>query len=436
MRSNKLTSYILVAMVLGVITGQAVRELVPDPEWVKSFAANISLLTEIFLRLIKMIIAPLVFTTLVVGIAKMDDIGTVGRIGAKTLLWFVGASAVSITLGMLLVNLFQPGVASGLTLPDAGAVTGLQKSALSLKEFVAHLVPKSVIEAMATNEILQIVVFAVFFGLAAAALGQRTRALIADLDMLAHIMLKVTTFVMNFSPIAVFAAMAAIVARQGLGVLATYGKFIGEFYIGIALLLILLVAAASLVLGRRVLRLVKYLREPTLLAFSTASSEAAFPKTLEQLERFGCSNKVASFVLPMGYSFNLDGSMMFCAFASMFVAQVYGVDMSIGSQVALALTLMITSKGIAGVPRASLVVVAATLPSVGIPEAGLLLLIGIDQFFDMGRTAVNVIGNGIATAVVSKWEGDLQPHAHAEPAAPAKPGAGAGEAPVAEPAVS
>lgn len=366
-----------------------------------------SLMADIFLRLIKMIVAPLVFTTLVVGVAKLGDINSVGRIGGKTLLWFVAASLTSLMLGMILVNLFEPGIAMKLPLPDLSEDTGISKTALSLKDFLYHIFPSSVIDAMAKNEILQIVVFSLFFGVATAAIGEQGKVVINFMDATAHVILKVTGYVMNLAPVAVFGAMAAIIAKQGLGILTTYSIFIGEFYFGLLLLWIILCLVGSVVIGKRIIELIKRVKEPILLAFSTSSSEAAFPKTMELLQKFGCKDKIVSFVLPLGYSFNLDGSMMYMTFASLFIAQSYGIDLPIATQISMLLVLMLTSKGIAGVPRASLVVIAGTLATFDIPEAGLALLLGIDPLLDMGRSATNVVGNSIATAVVSKWENSL-----------------------------
>lgn len=368
-----------------------------------------SVLADVFLRLIKMIVAPLVLSTLVVGVARLGDISSVGRIGGKTLLWFVGASLMSLLLGMILVNFFEPGKAMNLPVPDVAETTGLGGAKLSLKEFLYHVFPASVIEAMAKNEILQIVVFSLFFGVAAGAMGEAAKPVVNFFEVTSHIILKVTGYVMNFAPIAVFGAMTAVIAKQGIGILKTYSIFIGEFYFGLLVLWGVLLLAGITVLGKRAFRLYKIVREPTLLAFSTSSSEAAFPKTMEMLRKFGCSDKIVSFVLPLGYSFNLDGSMMYMTFASLFIAQSYGIDLPIATQVSMLLVLMLTSKGIAGVPRASLVVIAGTLVSFNIPEAGLALLLGIDPLLDMGRSATNVIGNSVATAVVSKWEGSLEP---------------------------
>jgi Na+/H+-dicarboxylate symporter len=406
LQSTRLTKLILIGLVLGVCLGLLVFNAYPQQA--AGFAGVADLLPGIFLRLIKMIIAPLVFSTLVVGIAKMGDVRAVGRVGLKTFGWFIFASLISLTLGTVLVNLFHPGTMLHIPLPDGAAHGDVTASGLTVKDFIGHTFPVSIADAMARNEILQIVVFSLFFGVAAAALGERARALIDVLDAVSHVMLKVTSYVMLFAPLAVFGALAATVAQNGLGVLRTYGVFMGEFYFALLILWGILTALGGMVIGPRVLSLLRHVRDPLLLAFSTASSEAAYPKTLEQLERFGCSNRIASFVLPIGYSFNLDGSMMYCTFASLFIAQAYGIHLSIGQQVLMLAILMLTSKGIAGVPRASLVVIAATLPQFGIPEGGLLLLLGIDHFLDMGRSATNVVGNSVAVAVVSRWEGELR----------------------------
>jgi Na+/H+-dicarboxylate symporter len=414
MRSQKLTTIIFIGMVLGILVGYACNTMWPDPQTAKSIAGYISLMTDIFLRLIKMIIAPLVFTTLVVGVAHMGDTKAIGRIGAKAMGWFIGASLVSLLLGMIMVNLLRPGDNLNLPLPDTDASTNLKVASLSLKEFVTHLVPKSAVEAMANNEILQIVVFSLFFGVAAAALGDRAKAVVNVIEETSHIILKITGYIMGLAPIAVFAAMAATITTQGIGVLVTYGKFIVMFYFSLAVLWGVLILAGFIVLGPVVTRLISLVREPFLLAFSTASSEAAYPVTMAQLEKMPISKKIISFVLPMGYSFNLDGSMMYCTFATIFIAQAYDIELSFAQQITMLLVLMLTSKGMAGVPRASLVVIAATLVTFGIPEAGLLLILGIDQFLDMGRSATNVIGNSLATAAVAKWEGEKVPPVGAE----------------------
>lgn len=436
-KSNRLTLFIFVAMVLGIILGYIINQMyggdtkvaldgnnikitrqagdlvkeAANEASLKKFADNISILTDIFLRLVKMIIAPLVFSTLVVGVAKLGDIRAVGRIGGKTMLWFISATFVSLFLGLILVNVMQPGVSLGLPLPDIHAATGVSKADMTLKGFFHHVFPDSVVMAMAHNEILQIVVFAIFFGVATASIGELGTPVVKLMDSVAHIMLKVTGFVMNFAPFAVFGAMAAIIAQKGLGILLTYGVFILQFYIGLACLWLLLALAGFFVMGRAVFPLLGRIRNPVLLAFGTASSEAAYPRTMEELEKFGCDNRIVSFVLPLGYSFNLDGSMMYMTFASLFIAQAYGMHLPMDQQITMLLVLMITSKGIAGVPRASLVVIAGTLSMFKIPEAGLLLLLGVDHLLDMGRSATNVIGNAMATAVVSKWEKAWNPPA-------------------------
>ena len=410
MTSKKLTNFILGAMLLGIISGYLVHVYGSASGFAANYVEYISVLTDIFLRLIKMIIAPLVFSTLVVGIARMGDASAIGRVGLKTFAWFIGMSLVSILLGLLMVNLLHPGIGVNLPIPEVTANTGLDKSGFNVREFFKHIFPSSIFDAMGKNEILQIVVFAIFFGVAAGSFGQRAEEFIRNLDMLSHIMLKITNAVMKFAPFAVFAAVSSVVAENGLAILMTYGKFMASFYGSILILWLVIVLISSIVLKRRAFHLVSMLRQPILLAFSTASSEAAYPMTLEQVEKFGCKNKIASFVLPIGYSFNLDGSMMYCSFAAVFIAQVYSIDMTLSQQLLMLLVLMITSKGIAGVPRASLVVIAATLSQFNLPEAGVLLILGVDHFLDMARSATNVLGNGLATAVISKWEGELDPH--------------------------
>ncbi len=418
----KLTTWIVIALVLGAFVGYLndqffLPELNPaldpmeDPAHLKrlALADNISILSEMFLRFIKMIIAPLIFSTLVVGIARMGNMQVVGRVGLKTLLWFVGASFVSILVGLFFINLFNPGQYFDPHILDtlADRETGISNEGFSLRSFMHEIVPQSVVEAMATNSVLQIVVFSVFFGIACAAVGEKARRLIDIIEELSFVIIKVTSYVMNLAPVAVFAAIAALVTKEGLVPLLKLGIFIGEFYFSLAMLWLLMGFIAFLMVGKRVFRLVHYLREPFLLAFGTASSEAAYPKTLEGMNKFGVSKKISSFVLPVGYSFNLDGSMMYCAFAVIFIAQIAGIDLSFGTQVTMLLLLMVTSKGIAGVPRAALVVIAATLSTFNLPEGGVALLLAVDQFLDMGRSATNVVGNGLASVAIAKWEGEL-----------------------------
>ncbi len=410
---NRFTRYILLAMALGIAMGAVVYDYFPESR--ADLAASVNLIAVAFLRLIKMIIAPLVFATLVGGIAHMGGGAKLGRIFAKTMGWFVSASFVSLLLGLVMVNFLQPGANFPGTLPDKGQSTGLPVSAFSIEKFLTHLIPTSIADAMAQNEILQIVVFAVFFSVALGAMPERNKAMVSLIDDLAHIMLKVTGYVMLFAPLAVWAAITATVAKNGLYVLWKLVVFMGGFYISLFLLWLILVIAGFAIVGPRYWHLLKLIREPLMIAFSTASSEAAYPKTLEGLNRFGASPRISSFVLPLGYSFNLDGTMMYCTFASIFIAQSYHIDMPLGTQLAMLATLMITSKGVAGVPRASLVVIASTLAQFNIPEAGLLMIMGIDTFLDMGRSATNVIGNTLATSVVAKWEGELGPEHELRP---------------------
>jgi len=408
MKKIKATTWIMVGMVLGIVVGYICHNLAPDEAAAKEIAGYFSIITDVFLRLIKMIIAPLVFGTLVSGIAGMKDSSSVGRIGVRALGWFVIASLLSLALGMLFVNVLQVGHALNLPLPAVGADTKLNTSGFNLKDFVSHVFPSSFVDAMAKNEILQILVFSLFFGFGLASVkGEAGKAVTNAVDGLVHVMLKVTDYVMRFAPLGVFAAIAAVITVQGFGVLTTYAKFLGGFYAGLATLWALLIAIGYIFLRGSIFTLLRLLKEPIMLAFSTASSEAAYPKTMEQLENFGVNNKITGFVLPLGYSFNLDGSMMYQAFAALFVAQAYNIEMSFAQQLTMLLVLMVSSKGMAGVPRGSLVVVAAILPMFHLPEAGILLIIGIDQFLDMGRTATNVVGNGIATSVIAKWEGEL-----------------------------
>ncbi|MGU7768587.1 dicarboxylate/amino acid:cation symporter [Burkholderia sp. MR1-5-21] len=406
--------WILIAMVIGIIIGYMIYTQFPDKKAAVEIAGYISLVSDVFLRLIKMVIGPLVFSTLVVGIAHMGDAASVGRVFAKALGWFFTASLISLLLGLLMANVLQPGQHLGLPLPDIGASANLATAKFTLKDFVGHMVPKSFAEAMANNEILQIVVFSMFFGIALAALGERGKILVAAIEQLSQVMLKITGYVMKFAPFAVLAAMASTVAVNGLSILLKFAVFMGDFYVSLFLLWATLVAAGLLFLGRRVFKLLVLIKEAFMLSFATASSEAAYPKILDALDRFGVRRKISSFVMPMGYSFNLDGSMMYCTFASLFIAQAYGIHLSLGTQITMLLILMLTSKGMAGVPRASLVVIAATLHQFDIPEAGLLLILGVDTFLDMGRSATNAVGNSIASAVVAKWEGELMSASEAE----------------------
>ena len=402
-----LTGQILIAMFLGAILGIIIHNFI-SPEDAQAFSKKINILATIFIRLVQMIISPLVFTTLVVGIAKLGDIKAVGRIGGKAMGWFFTASFISLLLGMLFVNLLKPGV--GLDLPtdlsSASEVTAKTQN-ISFENFIEHIVPKSIFEALATNEILQIVIFSIFFGLAAASLGDYVKPVTNALEKTSHIVLKMVNYVMKFAPIGVFGAIAGVFAVRDFQELAiTYFKFFGSFLIGISSLWVVLILIGYIFLKSRMTVLLKRIVSPLIIAFGTTSSEAVFPKLTEELERFGVKDRIVSFMLPLGYSFNLDGSMMYMTFASIFIAQAYGIDLDIGTQMTMLLVLMLTSKGIAGVPRASLVVVAATCGMFDIPIEGIALILPIDHFCDMFRSATNVLGNALATSVVGQWEGD------------------------------
>lgn len=406
---KKLTYWILAGMVLGVIVGYAVHVGVPqDNVWFEYLTKTFKLLSDIFLNLIKLLVAPLILSTIVVGIAHMGDSSALGRIGFRAITWFIIASFISIGLGLLMVNLFQPGVGAPVdSIANAAATIGEVKK-LDFWEFILSIFPKNALEAMATNNILQILVFALFAGVALSALGEKGAPLVRGADALAEMMLQITHYVMRYAPIAVFGALAGVVAKSGLAILGTYLELVTEFYLSLALLWTILLSIGAIFLGRRIFTLIRYIREPMLIAFSTASSEAALPKLFEQLDRFGVPRRISGFMLPLGYSFNLDGSMMYMSFATIFIAQAYGIDLPIATQILILLTLMISSKGVAAVPRASLVVITGTLAMFDLPVEGVALILAIDQFLDMGRTATNVVGNAVATSVITKWEGMLE----------------------------
>jgi Na+/H+-dicarboxylate symporter len=404
--TSNLTSQILIAMVLGAILGVVIHNTI-SAEAALSFSNKVKILATVFIRLVQMIIAPLVFTTLVVGIAKLGNVSAVGRIGGKALGWFFTASLISLLLGMFFVNVLEPGVGLNLSNVDltSGSEVVAKTQSISFENFIEHIVPKSIFEALATNEILQIVVFSIFFGLAAASIGDYAKPVVTALDKMSHIILKMVNYVMNFAPIGVFGAIAGVFAVRDFQELAiTYFKFFGSFLIGISSLWVVLILVGYVFLKSRMTVLLKRIVSPLIIAFGTTSSEAVFPKLTEELERFGVKDKIVSFMLPLGYSFNLDGSMMYMTFASIFIAQAYGIDLDLGTQMTMLLVLMLTSKGIAGVPRASLVVVAATCGMFDIPIEGIALILPIDHFCDMFRSATNVLGNALATSVVGQWE--------------------------------
>ncbi len=403
---NRLTFYIAVGMILGVLVGFACHANITDPTQAKVIAGYFSIITDIFLRLIRMIIAPLVFATLVSGLAGMDNGQDVARIGVRTVLWFLFASLISLALGLVLANVLQPGSALHLTASSDNINTGLDTAGLNFKNIVEHAFPNSILDAMARNDILQILVFSLFFGLALSALKHdpRVKTIVQAIDGLAEIMVRLTGYVMRAAPFGVFGALASVVTVRGLGILVTYGKLIGSFYLGLVLLWALLIGIGYLFLGTRVFTLIKAVREPALIAFSTSSSEAAYPRLIEALEKFGVNKQIVGFTLPLGYVFNLDGAMMYQSFAAIFIAQAFGIHMPLQEQIVMLLVLMLSSKGMATVPRASVVVVAAVAPLFHLPLEGVVMVLAIDQLLDMGRTMTNVVGNSIATAVIAKWE--------------------------------
>ncbi len=407
MKQKKLLKYILIAMIAGILIGWAFHSTLTAVQ-ITQIASYFKIVTDVFLRLIKMIIAPLVFATIVSGLISMGKSSSLGSITLKAMSWFIGASFISLLLGMGLANLFQPGSGMNLSIPKEVVDVGVSATSLSLETFITHIFPRSFAEAMANNEILQILVFSIFFGSALAYVQHHSEATVIGriIDELCKVMFRITDYVMAFAPIAVFAAIASAITVQGPKLILDYSIFIGQFYVGLLILWTILIAFGYIFLKKDVFKLMRAVREPTMLAFATASSESAYPKTMEALDKFGVPKRITSFVLPLGYSFNLDGSMMYMAFAVLFIAQAYNIDLSFAQQALILLTLMITSKGIAGVSRASIVVIASTLAMFKLPEAGILLILAVDQFLDMGRTATNVIGNSIATAVIARTEGN------------------------------
>lgn len=392
-------------MITGPLCGLLLQHALGAGPAADGVASGLSLVTSSFLRLIKMIISPLVFCTLTVGVARMEGGASIARIGAKTLAWFVIATLVSMAIGTIMVQIFKPGL--GLSAVAANAHAPVT-STMRLSDILEHIIPTSVVQAMANNEVLQIVVFSVLFGAAASALGAKVAPLVDLIDEVAAVVLKMTGYIMALAPLAIFSSLATTVLTQGPNVLLVYARFIGSFYLALLLLWLFFAVCVYSTVGSRIRDLLGKIREPLLLAFSTASSEAAYPQTLAKLEAFGVSPRIVSFVLPLGYSFNLCGSAMYCAFGVLFIAQIYRIDLSIQQQIAMLLILMVTSKGIAGVPRAALMVIASSLTYFGLPEEGLVFVVAVDHLLDMGRTATNVVGNAVAATLVAKWEGELQ----------------------------
>jgi proton glutamate symport protein len=400
------TTQILIGLFLGVLAGYLWPSSDVNGVHIAGLAEQVKPLADVFLRMIKMIIAPLLFSTLVVGIAGTGDMKTMGRIGLKAIVYFEVATTIALFLGLALVNIFKPG--AGMALPlggDTKTAAAMVQNQQHAWDILLHMFPTSVVDSMARGDILQVVVFSMFFGIAIAAIGAKGQPVLDVLESTAQAMFKFTGYVMAFAPIGVFAAIAATVGSKGLGILFTLGKLVGLMYLGLAIFALIVLGTVSYLIRVPFLTFVKAIREPMLIAFTTASSEAALPKSLEIMERFGVPKSIVGFVLPTGYSFNLDGSTLYLSLCSVFVAQMAGVQMTIGQQLVMMLTLMLTSKGVAGVPRAALVVLAATLATFNLPLEGAAILLAIDQIMDMGRTAVNVMGNCIATAVVARWEG-------------------------------
>ncbi len=420
-----ITWKIFIGMTLGIIVGYFIHNhfdlgqysikdaalLTPEQlkanEGVKDWSSYLQLLSKIFLRLIQMILGPLVFSILTVGIAKLGDFKVVGRIGLKTLGYFYFATILSLVAGMVAVNVMKPGKVMTLDLPSSGSETGIEAKKMTLENFITHVFPKSIFEALSSNEVLQIVVFSLFFGVALAAIGEKGKSVTKALDAVAEVMFKIVGYVMTFAPYAVFGSVAAVIASKGLGVLGGYLYLIVCFFATLAFFIIIVLWVICLTQKIDYWKLLKYVKDALFLSFSTASSEASMPLQIEQLKKFGISERIISFVLPLGYSFNLDGSMMYMTFATGFIAQIYGIELSLGQQITMLLTLLLTSKGIAGVPRASLVVIAGTLTMFGLPQEGISLVLAVDWLLDMGRSATSVAGNAVATAVVAKWEGEL-----------------------------
>jgi proton glutamate symport protein len=387
-----LTTWILIGLVAGIVFGA----VAPGP------SKELGLLGTIFLRLIKSIIAPLLFGTLVVGIASTGSVKTMGRIGGKAILYFELATTVALFIGLGAVNLVKPGVGVRL---EAGAQPAVSGQSATLAGILEHTFPTSIIDSMAKGEVLQIVVFTFLFGAACAAIGAKAAPVVHFCEGLSEVMFKYTNYVMLFAPLGVFGAMAATIGDKGLGVLVNLGKLVLTLYGSLVFFVVIVLGAVSVIAKIPVKRFIHYVREPFLLAFSTASSEAALPIALENMEKFGVPKHIVSFVLPTGYSFNLDGSTLYLSLAAMFVAQAANVQVPFGTQLVMMLTLMLTSKGVAGVPRASLVILAGTLATFNLPVEGIAVILGVDTLMDMARTSVNLLGNCLATAVVARWEG-------------------------------
>jgi proton glutamate symport protein len=394
------TTQILIGLVIGLIIGYVVS--ITDPGW----ARVILPFSQIFIRMIRMIIAPLLFGTLVAGIAGAGHFKDVGRMGLRAIIYFEIVTTLALLIGLFTVNVMQPGV--GLTLPAPTGAPPIAAQAQTWDQILLHMVPTSIIEAMATGDVLQIVVFSMVFAIGLGMVGEKGRPMIAWCEALTEAMFKVTHIVMLYAPIGVGAAIAATIGQSGLGVLWNLGYLVLTLYVALAVFYLLVLVPVMVMFRIPIVAFLKAIKEPALIAFSTTSSEAALPRAMECVEAFGVPRRIVSFILPLGYSFNLDGSTLYLSLAAVFVAQAAGVDLTVGQQVTMLLTLMLTSKGVAGVPRASLVILAATLASYNLPLEGITLILGVDAIMDMGRTMTNVIGNCLASVVVAKWEGEFR----------------------------
>jgi len=397
-RGLTLTQQIFVGLILGIIVGAFVEKF--HPTWAIYFRP----FSQIFLRLIKMVIAPLIFATLVAGIAGAGHFKVVGRMGLRAIIYFEVVTTLALVIGLVAVNVIRPGV--GVNLP-MGQQSGITATAQTWDQILLHLVPESVIRAMAEGDVLQLVVFSIIFAISLGMIGEKGRPVIVWCEAIAETMFKFTNIVMHYAPIGVGAAIAYTVGHGGITVLYNLAWLVATLYIALAAFILVVLLPIALLFQVPIRKFVMAVKEPAIIAFSTTSSEAALPRAMEVVERLGVPRRIVAFVLPLGYSFNLDGTTLYLSLAAIFVAQAAGVHLSIGQQITMLLTLMLTSKGVAGVPRASLVILAGTLASHGLPLEGVTLILGVDELMDMARTMVNVIGNCLATVVVAKWEGEF-----------------------------
>lgn len=401
MNNTKLTTFIFAALVAGILFGWLV------PEW----ASKMQPLADVFLKMVKMIIAPLIFATLVVGIAGHGDVKNLGKIGLKTIIYFEIATTLALFIGLITANVLKPGAGFNIDLSNVSMTAVEQMQSVKIDHSFSHmlldLVPTSIFQALAEGSLLQIVVFAIFFSLAICAVGQKARPVLDFMQSTCDIMFKFTELVMYFAPMGVFGAISATIGKNGVGILASYAKLIFVTYTALVLFVIVTLLVVCKIIKVPFFGLLKAVKDPALLAFSTASSEAALPKAMSAMEKFGVPKNIVSFVMPTGYTFNLDGSTLYLTLTTLFCAQIAGINLGFEQQLMIMLTLMLTSKGIAGVPRVALVVLTGTLHSFGLPTVGVAILLGIDQFLDMGRTTVNLIGNCVATTVIARWEDEF-----------------------------